>query len=119
MPFSLSLLLVFSRFSLTLRLWHIVDGLQIGHIYASDINLNNNKLIHLNPTLVCAKRLKTLRVEHNALPKQAFTKELLEESALSLIAFSHNHFQQKDFQDLPGYEAYEQRFTANRRKGVY
>uniref|UniRef100_A0A7E4VIX1 Leucine-rich repeat-containing protein 57 n=1 Tax=Panagrellus redivivus TaxID=6233 RepID=A0A7E4VIX1_PANRE len=92
---------------------------EIGQINASELNFNNNKLIHLNPAIANAKNLRALKVENNELPKQAFTKELLEDSNVNLIAFANNHFQQKDFQDLPGYEAYEQRYTAVRRKGVY
>lgn len=92
---------------------------QINQIPVSELNLNNNKLTSLNPALASARKLRILRVESNQLPKKAFTKELLEDSQLCLIEFNNNHFQQKDFQGLEGYEKYEERFTANRRKGVY
>jgi Leucine-rich repeat (LRR) protein len=92
---------------------------EIGQINASEINLNNNRLSTLNPAIATARNLRVLRVESNALPKQAFFKELLEDSQLSLISVQNNSFQEKDFQDLPGYEKYEERFTALRRKGVY
>ena len=96
-----------------------IDFLQISQISVTELNLNNNKLTTLNPALASARKLRILRVESNQLPKKAFTKELLEVSQLCLIEFSNNQFQQKDFQGLEGYEKYEERFTANRRKGVY
>ncbi|KAE9549077.1 hypothetical protein FO519_007716 [Halicephalobus sp. NKZ332] len=92
---------------------------EIDQISVTELNINHNKLTTLNPALASTKKMRILRVESNQLPKKAFTKELLEESQLTLIEFSNNHFQQKDFQGLEGYEKYEERFTANRRKGVY
>jgi Leucine-rich repeat (LRR) protein len=92
---------------------------EVGQINASEINVNNNRLSSLNPAIATARNLKVLRLQSNSLPKQAFFKELLEDSQLSLISVQNNNFQEKDFQDLPGYEKYEERFTALRRKGVY
>jgi len=43
-------------------------------------------------------------------------QEFLERSQLSLITFEGNLFQEKDFQALPGYDKYEERFTATKRR---
>lgn len=56
------------------------------------------------------------RVDENCLQKVQFSKEILAESNISLITYAGNLFQDKDFQNLPGYEVYQDRFFATRRK---
>uniref|UniRef100_A0A1I7XUL0 Leucine-rich repeat-containing protein 57 n=1 Tax=Heterorhabditis bacteriophora TaxID=37862 RepID=A0A1I7XUL0_HETBA len=90
---------------------------EITTLRASELNLNQNRLNSLNSQCLakCA-RLKILRVEENCLGKTEFTLELLQESSLSIISCSGNLFQDKEFHDLPGYDAYQERLTATRRK---
>ncbi|CAJ0956075.1 unnamed protein product, partial [Mesorhabditis belari] len=88
----------------------------IDELNAAEVNLNQNQLASLAPNLSKCPRLKILRVEENCLPKTAFTKALLESSPVSIIAYSGNLFQESDFQSLPGYEDYQLRYTATKRK---
>ncbi|CAD6194403.1 unnamed protein product [Caenorhabditis auriculariae] len=90
---------------------------EIGDLKAIELSLNQNRLRSLNATkLIECPRLRSLRVEENCLAKTEFTRELLEKSQISLIAFNGNLFQDREFQDLNGYEAYQDRYTATRRK---
>ncbi|KAI3419719.1 hypothetical protein GPALN_004150 [Globodera pallida] len=76
-----------------------------------------DELTSLNAAhLTKCEQLKIIRLDENCLPKEAFTAELLEQSALTLITHEGNLFAEKEFQALPGYDAYEQRFTATRRR---
>ncbi|PAV65805.1 hypothetical protein WR25_00976 [Diploscapter pachys] len=90
---------------------------EISEIKAQELNLNQNQLNNLNASSLSRnKHLKILRVEENCLAKTEFTQQLLEESTISIIAFRGNLFQDSEFQHLPGYESYQERFTATRRK---
>ncbi|KAF7638947.1 hypothetical protein Mgra_00001471 [Meloidogyne graminicola] len=90
---------------------------QICDLRAIELNLQRNRLVSLNASnLEKCERLKTLRVDENCLSKESFTKELLENSQLSLITFDGNLFQERDFQAIKGYESYEQRFTATKKR---
>lgn len=85
------------------------------YIKVSDLNLNQNRLNSLKNIEKC-EQLKILRIEENCLSTEAFTREFLENSKVSLIAFGGNLFQEKDFQELSGYEEYQKRFTAAKIK---
>lgn len=90
---------------------------EISGLRATELNLQRNQLSTLNAfNLSKCARLKTLRVDENCLLKEEFVQDLLEHSQLSLITFEGNLFQEKDFQLLPGYEQYERRFTATKRR---
>lgn len=80
------------------------------------MNLNSNRLNTIHTNLSKCKRLKVFRVNDNCLQKNQFSKEILEDSNINLITFEENLFQKKDFQNLPGYEAYQERFLATRKK---
>ncbi|CAI2331901.1 unnamed protein product [Caenorhabditis sp. 36 PRJEB53466] len=89
----------------------------ISELKAIELSLNQNRLRSINAAnLAKAPRLKTLRVDENCLEKSEFTPALLESSAISVISYEGNRFQLKDFQELTGYEAYQERFTATKRK---
>ncbi|KAH7718019.1 leucine Rich Repeat family protein [Aphelenchoides avenae] len=91
---------------------------EISNLRAAELNLNRNRLNAISPRLAKCARLKVLRVEENCLASTVFTKEILKDSQLSLIAYAGNLFAEKDFQGLPGYDDYQDRFTATKRKGV-
>uniref|UniRef100_A0A915D015 Leucine-rich repeat-containing protein 57 n=1 Tax=Ditylenchus dipsaci TaxID=166011 RepID=A0A915D015_9BILA len=82
------------------------------------LNMNRNRLNSIHTNLSKCPNLKVLRVDENCLQKNQFSKPILEESKISLITHAGNVFQDKDFQSLPGYETYQERFTATKRKGV-
>ncbi|XGW12183.1 hypothetical protein V3C99_013123 [Haemonchus contortus] len=90
---------------------------EVSSLNASEVNLNQNRLNFLNAdALAKCPHLKILRVEENCLAKTEFTVNLLSHSPVSIISCSGNIFQDREFQDLPGYEDYQERFTATRRK---
>uniref|UniRef100_A0A1I7TS32 Disease resistance R13L4/SHOC-2-like LRR domain-containing protein n=1 Tax=Caenorhabditis tropicalis TaxID=1561998 RepID=A0A1I7TS32_9PELO len=90
---------------------------EISDLKVIELSLNQNRLVSLNASnLAKAQRMRTLRLDENCLEKSEFTKEILESSSISVISYDGNRFQLKDFQDLPGYEAYQERFTATKRK---
>ncbi|CAK5044871.1 unnamed protein product [Meloidogyne enterolobii] len=90
---------------------------EICNLRAIELNLQKNRLASLNASnLEKCERLKTLRVDENCLVKECFTNELLTNSQISLISFDGNLFQEREFQSLPGYENYEKRFTATKKR---
>lgn len=90
---------------------------EVSSLSASEVNLNQNRLNFLNAdALAKCQHLKILRLEENCLVKAEFTTNLLSKSSVSIICYSGNLFQEREFQDLPGYDEYQQRFTATRRK---
>uniref|UniRef100_A0A0K0FBP2 Leucine-rich repeat-containing protein 57 (inferred by orthology to a human protein) n=1 Tax=Strongyloides venezuelensis TaxID=75913 RepID=A0A0K0FBP2_STRVS len=89
---------------------------EIEKINCLELNLSFNNLQKLNDNLGKCKKLKVLRVNNNNLTIDCFPKSILEESKIAKIDFENNNFTEKNFQSLPGYGAYEQRYTANRMK---
>ncbi|VDN01908.1 unnamed protein product [Thelazia callipaeda] len=90
---------------------------EIRLLKASELNLNQNRLNSLNAAnLMHNTNLKTLRVEENCLNKTDFTSDFLIYSNVNLITYAGNLFQDKDFQNLPGYDEYQTRYTAVKRK---
>lgn len=92
----------------------IVDDIE--NINCLELNLSFNNLQKLNENIGKCKNLKVLRVNNNNLTIDSFPKSMLVESKIAKIDFENNNFTEKNFQTLPGYEAYEQRYTANRMK---
>ncbi|CAD5211678.1 unnamed protein product [Bursaphelenchus okinawaensis] len=99
---------------------NLIDSLpeSICDLKASELNLNRNRLNTLHDNLAKCQKLRILRVEENCLNKTAFTVAILKESSLSLICYSGNLLNDTEFQHLNGYEEYQERFTATKRKGV-
>lgn len=89
---------------------------EVENLNVTELDLSRNRLSDLNPNLSKCKKLKILRLDENCLEKEKFSRELLEQSQISLLSVSGNLFLDKEFQTVPGYEAYEQRFTAIKRK---
>ncbi|VDN23429.1 unnamed protein product [Gongylonema pulchrum] len=98
---------------------NIIESLpdEVRFLKTSELNLNQNRLNSLNmANLIQCENLKILRVEENCLNKNSFSSDFLKNSNVSLIAYAGNLFQEKDFQNLPGYEEYQARYTATKRK---
>ncbi|EGT40811.1 hypothetical protein CAEBREN_32433 [Caenorhabditis brenneri] len=90
---------------------------EVADLKVIELSLNQNRLNSLNASnLAKAQRMRTLRLDQNCLEKSEFTRDLLESSNVSVISYDGNRFQLKEFQDLPGYDAYQERFTATKRK---
>uniref|UniRef100_A0A914XRC2 Leucine-rich repeat-containing protein 57 n=1 Tax=Plectus sambesii TaxID=2011161 RepID=A0A914XRC2_9BILA len=88
----------------------------IERLKAMELNLNQNQLSSLPPELAKCARLKVLRVEENCLNKTDFHEAILADSPISLIAFDGNLFQDKDLQQMAGFEQYQERYTATKKK---
>ncbi|XP_033110571.1 leucine-rich repeat-containing protein 57-like [Anneissia japonica] len=92
----------------------VPDG--IGDLKAVEVNLNQNQISTLSDSLASCPRLKVLRIEENCLPLSAFTSKILTESSISTLAVDGNLFEMKQFNLLPGYEKYMERYTASKKK---
>ena len=88
-----------------------VEGLQV-----SELNLNQNQISKMSESIASCPRLKVLRLDENCLPVSAIPKKLLADSSVCLISVEGNLFEAKDFQELAGYELYQERFTATKKK---
>ena len=82
----------------------------------SELNLNQNQLSKISESIALCPRLKVFRLQENCLPLTGIPSKLLSDSPVNLIAFEGNLFGDKDFQGLPGYELYLERFTASKKK---
>uniref|UniRef100_A0A0N4ZAE1 Leucine-rich repeat-containing protein 57 n=1 Tax=Parastrongyloides trichosuri TaxID=131310 RepID=A0A0N4ZAE1_PARTI len=89
---------------------------EVENLNCLELNLSFNKLEKLHDNLAKCTKLKLLRVNNNNLTLESFTKSLLSDSKIVKIDIDSNRFSEKDFQSLPGYDSYEQRYTANRMK---
>lgn len=92
----------------------IPDGVQ--DIFASEINLNENRVAKISDDLAACPRLKVLRLEENCLPLEELSRKILPESQISLLAVEGNLFEMKQLHDEPDYEKYMQRYTATKKK---
>lgn len=68
------------------------------------MNLNDNLVAALPPSIANCSRLKVLRVQNNSLTLNSIPLTLLTESNVSLLAVEGNLFQMKQFQDATGYD---------------
>lgn len=96
------------------KIQEIPDGLQTLH--ASEINLNQNQVSKVSESIASCPRLKVLRLEENCLTIHSIPSTVLSDSQISLLAVDGNMFSSKEFQDLPGYDKYLERFTATKKK---
>lgn len=97
---------------------HIASPLpsRIGELNAVEINLNANRLSVIPAALAECPRLKVLRFEENNVELKNFATCILADSNVSLIVHAGNLFTEKSFQNLDGYDKYEQRYTATKKK---
>lgn len=88
----------------------------MGEIRALEVNLNQNQISQLPESLARCNRLKTLRLEENCLNLEAIRPNLLGESKISVLSLAGNLFDEKKLADIEGYDKFQERFTAIRRK---
>jgi len=81
-----------------------------------EVNLNSNKIKSISPNIAQSIRLKVLRLDNNGLGLKAIPTSLLKDSKVCLISLEGNSFNLKQFQEVDGYEAYMERYTATKRK---
>lgn len=88
----------------------------IKELHVLELNMNKNQISTISEDVSLCKKLKVIRLEENCLEIKAIPKSLLTESSVSLININGNLFKEKDFQDVPGYDKYLERFTATKKK---
>ncbi|PAA56011.1 hypothetical protein BOX15_Mlig000516g2, partial [Macrostomum lignano] len=91
----------------------------MSNLKAVELNLNQNQLKLLSDSLADCPRLRILRLQENCLPIDQFTPKLLRDSQISLLAVEGNLFLMKQFDQLEGSQAYQERVTAVRRKAEH
>lgn len=69
-----------------------------------EVNLNENRIKSISDSIAKCPRLKVIRVEQNLLEIKSIPVSLLQNSQVSLINFDGNLFNQKQFEQIEGYE---------------
>lgn len=69
-----------------------------------ELNLNENRIRVISVNIAKCPRLKVLRVEQNVLEVNAIPTGLLGNSNVSLIAYEGNLFNNKQFEQIEGYD---------------
>lgn len=85
-------------------------------LYCTELNLNQNQISSLAEEIADCSRLKTLRLEENCLQVTAIPVKIMKNSVISTILVDGNLFNNKQFTELEGYEEYQQRYTAVKKK---
>ncbi|XP_018580169.1 leucine-rich repeat-containing protein 57 [Anoplophora glabripennis] len=89
---------------------------EVSGLNVTELNLNQNQISQISSQIADCPRLKTLRLEENCLQLSSIPTRILLESKVSNLAVDGNLFEAKQLSDLPGYEAYMERFTAVKKK---
>ncbi|KAH3859357.1 leucine-rich repeat-containing protein 57-like [Dreissena polymorpha] len=92
----------------------IPDAAKICHTI--ELNLNQNQMSSLPDCIADWPRLKVLRLEENCLEIRALTPRIMKQSKIALLAVEGNVFDMKLFNNLEGYDEYQARFTATKKK---
>lgn len=85
-------------------------------LYCTELNCNQNQISELAEEVAECTRLKTLRLEENCLQVTSIPIKILKESNISTFLVDGNLFNNKQFTELDGYEEYQQRYTAVKKK---
>lgn len=85
-------------------------------LHVTELNMNQNRLDSIAPEIAKAPKLKTLRVQENCLTIGAIPVEILINSTVSTLAVEGNLFDMRQFTHLEGYDLYQERFTAVKKK---
>lgn len=89
---------------------------EVADLQVTELNCNQNQIASLAVEIADCPKLKTLRLEENCLPISEIHPKILKESKVSNLHLDGNLFPPKQFNDLPGYEEYMERYTAVRKK---
>lgn len=88
----------------------------IASLHALELNLNQNQICIISPSISECPRLKSLRLEENCLLLDAIPEQLLTDSQVSLLCVTGNLFSNKQLEDTDGYSKYMERYTATKKK---
>lgn len=89
---------------------------EVSELQAIEINLNQNQISMLSAEVSRCPRLKVLRLEENCLELSTIPQSILKDSQVSLFSVEGNLFEVKNLRDLEGYDKYQERFTATKKK---
>uniref|UniRef100_A0A0A9YM46 Leucine-rich repeat-containing protein 57 n=2 Tax=Lygus hesperus TaxID=30085 RepID=A0A0A9YM46_LYGHE len=89
---------------------------EASRLHVTELNLNQNRLDDIAPEIARAPRLKTLRVQENCLTISGIPTAILTDSCVSTLAVEGNLFDMRQFTHLEGYDQYQERFTAVKKK---
>lgn len=89
---------------------------EVSELQAIEINLNQNQISMLSAEVSRCPRLKVLRLEENCLELSSIPQSILKDSQVSLFSVEGNLFEVKKLRDLDGYDKYQERFTATKKK---
>lgn len=89
---------------------------EVQELQAIEVNLNQNQISSVAPSIAQCPRLKVLRLEENCLDLSAVPQTVLTQSQVSLLSLEGNLFEVKKLRDLEGYDQYMERFTATKKK---
>lgn len=85
-------------------------------LQCTELNLNQNQISSLAEEVADCPKLKTLRLEENCLQISAIPNRILKHSVISNILVDGNLFNNKQFTELDGYNEYQERYTAVKKK---
>uniref|UniRef100_A0A6M2DLG2 Putative leucine-rich repeat protein n=1 Tax=Xenopsylla cheopis TaxID=163159 RepID=A0A6M2DLG2_XENCH len=85
-------------------------------LYVMELILNQNEISHISDAIADCPRLKTLRLEENCLTADQIHSKILIESKISTLCLDGNLFDNKQLQNIEGYENYMERYTAVKKK---
>uniref|UniRef100_A0A2M4AY58 Putative leucine-rich repeat lrr protein n=1 Tax=Anopheles triannulatus TaxID=58253 RepID=A0A2M4AY58_9DIPT len=89
---------------------------EVRSLQVTELNLNQNQITVLAEEIADCVKLRTLRLEENCLQISAIHPRILIESKVCNLCVEGNLFNSKQFNELQGYDAYMERYTAVRKK---
>ncbi|OQR71205.1 leucine-rich repeat-containing protein 57-like [Tropilaelaps mercedesae] len=89
---------------------------ELDSLNCSELLLNSNQLAVLPSHLANCPRLKILRVQENCLTLDGVPSELLASSGINALSLEGNLFEERELHQIPGWEAYQERYTAAKKK---
>ena len=92
---------------------------EAGKLEATELILTCNQISVLATEISNCPRLKTLRLDENCLSLQSIPTSLLADSNVSLLTVEGNRFDVKRLKYCEGFDKYEERFAAVKRKLDY
>ena len=90
----------------------------IANLNAHELNISSNQIVSLPSELAHCRYLKVLKAEKNQISLESLATEILTESKISLLKLEGNLFSGSDFQNVKGYDKYEERYAAVKSKVI-
>ncbi|XP_003744856.1 leucine-rich repeat-containing protein 57 [Galendromus occidentalis] len=98
------------------KIAEMADTPAIANLNCSELVLNVNQLAVLPSNLAKCPRLKILRVQENCLTLDGIPSCLLSDSTIHSFSVEGNLFEERELHQVDGWEKYQGRFTAAKKK---